>query len=300
MLEIAILGGSGSGKTQISLELARQYDCVILSLDSLSVYKEINIASAKPSIKERGNIPHFGIDILEPSQSHNVQIFIQEYKKAKDFCKRNKQNLLIVGGTSFYLKSLLNGISPLPKATKERENIIQEKIQNLSLEQNYSLLQNIDEHYAHSIKPNDSYRIHKALFIYFLTTLSPSIYFKQNPPKPILEHCEIFEILLEKEILLKNVSLRTQKMLENGIIQEAKNLIQKYGKNHSWARSIGIKECLDFLDKKISESHLRELIITHTMQLTKRQRTFNKTQFKEHLRENKEGIFEEISKLLAT
>lgn len=87
---IAILGGSGSGKTALALDIASSYDCAILSLDSLSIYQEINIASAKPSLKERKGIPHFGIDVLRPDESQNVYNFIQEYYRAKIFCESNK------------------------------------------------------------------------------------------------------------------------------------------------------------------------------------------------------------------
>lgn len=276
---LAILGGSGSGKTALSLEIAKKFSCSILSLDSLSIYKEINIASAKPSVKERGEITHFGIDVLLPSQAQNVQNFIAEFKKAKEFCNKHNQPLLIVGGSSFYLKTLLNGISALPK----HKSTTQEKIQNLGdLTSQYAFLQKIDSNFANSLKPQDSYRIARALEIYFDTDCIPSVYFRENPPKPILRECEIFEIVLDREILRERIAYRTKTMLEQGLIVEVKNLIEHYGQAHQWAKSIGIKEVLAYQKGLLSLQELEEQITIHTAQLAKRQRTFNKTQFAPH------------------
>lgn len=276
---LSILGSSGSGKTALSLELARRFSCVILSLDSLSIYKEINIASAKPSLKERGEIVHFGIDVLSPNQKQNVQNFITEFESAREFCTQNNRPLLIVGGSSFYLKVLLNGISVLPK----RKSSTQEKIKNLgNIEQKYAFLQKIDSAFANSIKPQDSYRISRALEIFFDANCIPSLYFIENPPIPILNNCSIFEIVLDKEYLRKRIALRTKAMLEQGLIAEVENLVENYGEMCQWAKSIGIKEVLDYKKGKFNLQELETQIATHTAQLAKRQRTFNKTQFAEH------------------
>ena len=272
---IAILGGSGSGKSALSLEIAREFPCAILSLDSLSIYQEINIASAKPSALERGEIAHFGIDILRPDETQNVQNFITQFYKAKEFCEQNALHLCIVGGSGFYLKTLLNGISNLPT----RRDSTPTKIQNLGdLKSQFAFLSRLDSAYANMLKPQDTYRITRALEIYFDTDTIPSVYFKENPPKPILQNCEIFEILLDREILRKRISERTKMMLQNGLLQEVESLIAKYGTQHQWAKSIGIKEVLECKDI----TQLESLITTHTAQLAKRQRTFNKTQFPPH------------------
>lgn len=292
---IAILGGSGSGKTALSLELAGRYDSVILSLDSLSIYKEINIASAKPSVLERGEILHFGIDILSPSVPQNVQNFIAEFLKAKDYCAIYQKNLLIVGGSGFYLKALLNGLSKLPK----RDENVALAIQKIGdLEAQYAFLSRIDDVYAKALKPKDIYRITRALEIYFLTQEIPSVYFAKNPPKPFLMDCEIFEILLPREILHQRIAERTQQMLKRGLIAEVEFLTEKYGIAQQWARSIGIKEVLEYKAQNFDIKTLESLIATHTAQLAKRQRTFNKTQFKEHFCGDYLQVFEEIKKCL--
>ncbi len=290
---IALIGGSGSGKTALSISLAKKLNCVILSLDSLSVYKEINIASAKPSKKERDGILHFGIDILSPQEPQNVQNFIDEFLRAKTHCKENAKNLLIVGGSGFYLKTLLNGISNLPEINKQKLESSLNKF--ATTQEKFAFLSRIDASFAATLAPTDSYRITKALEIYFSTNKIPSLYFKENPPTPILQNCPIFEILLPREILRERIRRRTLQMLENGLISEVQSLKEKYGLNHQWAKSIGIKETLAFLSGEIpTKDNLSELITIHTAQLTKRQRTFNKTQFPPHFCGNVPEVEKEI------
>ncbi|MDE5602714.1 MAG: tRNA (adenosine(37)-N6)-dimethylallyltransferase MiaA [Helicobacter sp.] len=289
MREIAILGASGSGKTELSLKLANKLNAIILSLDSLSVYQQIDIASAKPSQEQRGEIPHFGIDILSPKESHNAQIFIQEHQKAKTYAKNHQKNLLIVGGTSFYLKILLEGLSIFPKLTQKEKLAIQQKIDMFpTQESRFTYLKSLDN--TTKIHPNDTYRTNKALEIYFSTSLTPTQYFHKNPPIPLLKNCEIYEILLSQEELQRRITKRTHLMLQKGLIEEVTNLFHCFGNSYQWSKSIGIKEVGQFLQGKFSKEVLEYLITTHTLQLAKRQKTFNKTQFQNHFCGNAQEI----------
>ncbi len=271
MKEIAIIGSTASGKTGLSLEIAHKTNSIILSLDSLSVYKEIDVASAKPSKKERGDIIHFGIDEVHPNEEFDVIQFISCYKKAKGFAQNNNKNLIIVGGTGFYLKSLIEGISTGVNFKVKLDSNVGEI---------YDLLYSLDKDYMSKIKRNDKYRIEKAYAIYKKTNLTPSTYFKENPKVPIAKDLQLFEIIWEKEELKKRIYKRTSMMMNEGIIDEVVYLEKKYTRKPNSMSSIGILETLEFLDGKIDKRQLEEKIASNTIKLAKRQNTFNKGQFK--------------------
>jgi len=276
--EIAIIAPTASGKTDLSIELAHETNSIILSLDSLAVYKQIDIASAKPTIKERDGIVHFGIDEIYPNEDFDVVEFIECYKRASSFAKENEKNLIIVGGTGFYLKGMIDGISKAPKITPEI--LVQVEIELKDLDKAYKMLEKLDSLHMKKIEKNDRYRLQKALEIYLASNLTPTQYFEKNKPKPILKDIKIFQIETEVEFLRKRIALRTKKMLQNGIIDEVIMLEKLYTRAPKSMKSIGILETLDYLDGKIDKSRLEELISTHTAQLAKRQRTFNRSQFK--------------------
>ena len=270
MKEIAIIGSTASGKTALSLEIANKTNSIILSLDSLCVYKEIEIASAKPTLKERGNIIHFGIDEVYPNEEFDVIKFIELYKKAKDYAKKNDKNLIIVGGTGFYLKALIDGLSKGIE-TKIKLDIPQQDA--------YDLLYEIDKEYMQKIEKNDRYRIEKAYSIYKQTGLSPTSYFEQNPKIALAKDLKIFEILWDKEELKNRISQRTKIMINSGLIDEVIFLEKKYTRSPNCMASIGILETLEYLDGKLSKQELEEKISVNTAKLAKRQNTFNKGQF---------------------
>ena len=239
--QLAIIGATASGKTSISIKLAQKMDGYILSLDSLSIYKEIDIASAKPTIKEREGIKHFGIDEVYPNEPFNVNLFIKIYKKAYNEALNNNKNLIIVGGSSFYLKSLINGLSPLPEISQDTILKTTKAIKELS--QAYNMLYSIDIDYMKNINPNDKYRIEKALNIYYETNLTPSEYFKKNPIKPIIkDNIPIYEVEIDRDILRKKISKRTINMIQMGLIDEVIYLKKKYSREINPMKSIGIKE----------------------------------------------------------
>ncbi len=290
--EIAIVAPTASGKTALSINLAHKTNSIILSLDSLSVYKEIDIASAKPSLKEREGIVHFGIDKIFPNEIFDVVEFIDEYKKAREYAIQNSKNLIIVGGTSFYLKSMIDGLSPCPKLTDSTKKIVKQKM--LDLPKVYADLVLKDNLYMNNISSNDKYRIEKALEIYIQTGLIPSVYFEQNKPVPIIKDINIFEIDTDVNELRKRIKLRTNLMIKDGIIDEVILLEKKYSRKPNCMNSIGINETLDYLDGKIDKKQLEEQIFVHTAQLAKRQRTFNKSQFIGINKENLKKIEKKI------
>jgi len=270
MKEIAIIGSTASGKTNLSLEIANKTNSIILSLDSLSVYKQIDVASAKPTKEERGDIIHFGIDEVLPNEEFDVIQFINCYKKAKEFAKKNNKNLIIVGGTGFYLKSLIEGISTGVDFKVKLDSNVGEI---------YDLLYSLDKEYMSKIQRNDKYRIEKAYAIYKKTDLTPSVYFKENPKIPIAKDLKLFEILWDKEELKKRIFQRTTQMINDGIIDEVIFLEKKYTRKPNSMSSIGILETLEFLDGKLNKTQLEEKIAQNTIKLAKRQNTFNKGQF---------------------
>ena len=270
MKELAIIGTTASGKTALSLEIANKTNSIILSLDSLCVYKEIDIASAKPTKIERGDIVHFGIDEVFPNEKFDVIEFLNLYKNAKEYAEKNMKNLIIVGGTGFYLKALVDGISD---GLKENTNL------DMSLNDTYNLLYSLDKDYMQKIEPNDKYRVEKAYSIYKQSGLTPSEYFLKNPKIALSPNLPIFEILWEKDELINRISLRTKQMIKSGLIDETIYLEKKYTRAPNCMSSIGIVETLEYLDGKISKQELEDKIIQNSLKLAKRQNTFNKGQF---------------------
>ncbi len=250
-------------------------DAEIFSLDSLSIYKDINIASAKPSLKERKNIKHYALDHLNIDEKNNAQLFKTLLEDAMRVS--SKEILLIVGGSSFYLKSILEGLSDTPKISGEEVVKIEREISALA--DPYAFLKSIDPTIAFKIHPNDTYRIHKALEIFYSTHTPPSEYFKTNPKKPFEHAVSLFALSIEKGALHNNIKQRTKNMLHSGLIEEIKALYAKYHKDSQPFKAIGVKESVLFLEKRLTLKELEETIISNTMKLAKRQNTFNKTQF---------------------
>lgn len=262
--EFALIGTTASGKSEIANALAREFGALVLSLDSLCVYKEINIASAKPDFKVLDEIGYFGVNLLSVADKFNVALFFDEYKRAKDRALTLNKPLIIVGGTSFYLKALMSGLST-------RVVDIDTAPSNDEI---YTLMSEVDKNAK--ISHGDTYRLRKWISIYEQTGEIPSEFLKKSLQEPLIKKLTIYELVVDKENLRQRVEKRTQNMLKMGLIDEARTLFAKFEDKLKPLNSIGLKECKLFLQGKISRAELETLINTHTMQLAKRQRTFNK------------------------
>ncbi len=288
MKEIALLGATASGKSALAIEIAKEVNANILSLDSLSIYKEVDIVSAKPSLGEREGVKHFGIDVLYLNEYFSVSTFFKLYKDAKKSSIKEGKNLIIVGGTSFYLKSMLDGLSPKISPSNQTLNKIKNRLQNL--DDAYLFILNNDATYANKISSKDSYRIQKWYEIYFEIGLSATDFFEKNRKEPLISNINIFDIEVDRDVLRDRIAKRTSRMIEEGLIDEIFYLEKKYTRLPNPMKAIGIVETLDYLDGKIDLKSLNSLITTHTIQLSKRQETFNKSKFPSRNKKIKEDL----------
>jgi tRNA dimethylallyltransferase len=297
MRQIALIGATATGKSALALKLALRYGGLILSLDSLALYREIDIASAKPDREELAAVPHYGIDLITPDEPFDVIRFLELYREVSHLARTQQRPLFIVGGSSFYLKMLLEGISPLPpigpEVREETDTMLSEP------ERAYAYLQEKAPHYAATLSAGDRYRLEKGLLILLQTGQDPRDYFRAHPPKPVIaDPLPLFEILRPREELRHRIRLRTERMLERGLVDEVADLESRYGRAPQPMKAIGIREVLAWFDGSWDFSTMREKIITHTARLAKRQRTFNEGQFDRVVRGDASFLEEEIEKVL--
>ncbi len=294
MKEIALLGPTASGKSALAVEIARRVGANILSLDSLAIYKETDIVSAKPTPEERGGIRHFGIDVLEIDDYFSAATFFDLYHEAKKASMAEGKHLIIVGGTGFYLKSLMEGLSP--KVTPSSETLQRIAQQMRDLPEAYALIRHHDSTYADKISPNDRYRIQKWLEIFYESGMDATTFFAQNRRAPVIPEIPVFEIAVDRDLLRKRIAQRTEAMIADGLVEEVFALERKYGRKPNPMKAIGIHETLMYLDGKLGLDALAEAITTHTAQLAKRQETFNTSQFSQRIKLLKDDLTNYISK----
>lgn len=286
--QFCIIGTTASGKTDLALQIAREFNGIILSLDSLSIYRYIDIASAKPSKDDLKSVKHFGIDLINPDENFSVGRFFEIYKQARDYAKKQNKILIITGGSGFYLKAMMSGLTPdVPKYdTPDNAKI-------------YELITQIDPEFKAKFSQNDTYRLQKWFCIYKFSNQKPSLWIKNNTQEPILKEIPIFEILWDVKTIRERIEIRTKNMLKNGLLDEAKWLFKRYDSDLKPLKSIGLKECGEFFSGKISsQNELETLIFTHTAQLAKRQRTFNRSAFLEKISGDLNFINDEVRKFL--
>ncbi len=295
MKEIALIGPTASGKSSLAIELAEEFNAFILSLDSLSVYKEVNIASAKPSLEDRKRVVHFGIDEVRPDEHFNVSLFFKLYENAKERSKKEGKNLIIVGGTSFYLKAMIEGLSPVLSVSSENFRKIKEILRNP--QKAFSFIEEKDPEFARRITKRDVYRMGRWYEIYFESGLIATRYFSLYEKKPVVKSIPIFCIDMNREVLRDRIKKRTAVMIKEGIVDETFNIERKYSRIVKPLKAIGPKECLEYLDGKLTLRELEEKIFFNTAKLAKRQITFNKTQFKKVVYADLKKIREDVKKI---
>lgn len=274
---LVVCGPTGSGKTKLSIDLAKAFDGEIISADSVAIYKGLNIGSAKPTEKERSEVVHHMIDVVSPTEEFSVAEYKELSRKIlSDVIKRGKTPV-ICGGTGYYIDALLYDFSygNCPKNEKFRlecEKIIEEQ-GVLSL---HERLRSVDKETADILHPNDVMRIVRALEIYETTGKKKSeITDKKTPVVPFFA----FSYDYEREVLYERIEKRVDKMFADGLIDEVNGLLDSgVTADMQSMQAIGYKEVVSGLNEKLSEEQIKETVKRNTRRYAKRQITwFKKT-----------------------
>ena len=263
---IVICGATATGKSGLALEIAQRLNSLIISADSRQVYREFDIGTAKPTIKERKLIPHHLIDICHPTDT----LTLADYQdQAQQFINSHSTNPpLLVGGTGLYIKSITKGLK-IPRVSPEPQ--LRSQLESYSQAERYNFLRQIDILASEKIHPNDEIRTIRALEVYYVTGKPISEQQGENTP-----NYSIYQIGLDcsTEEIKQRIIHRTSKMIEQGLVKEVETLINKYGSELPLLNTLGYAEIKQYLAGDISLTEAEELINLHTRQFAKRQKTW--------------------------
>ncbi len=301
--KVIVIGGpTASGKTALSIFLAKKINGEIISADSMQIYKDMNIGTAKPTVEEMDGIKHYLIDCVSPSVRYSVADFKKDATNAIEDILEKGKNPIIVGGTGLYIDSLIYGIdyNEMQVDLEYRaylENLAEEK----GLEYLYDLAKNIDEQAMSKISVNDKKRICRVLEVYKSTGKTKTELEKESRQKDVKYDFKVFAIDMERQILYDRINKRVDLMIEAGLIDEVNDLIKKYPDMPTAMQGLGYKEVVQYFEKKCTKEEMIEKIKQESRRYAKRQLTWfrrNKNivwlDAKKSLDENTKIILEEI------
>ena len=273
---IVIVGPTASGKTALSIELAKQIKGEIVSCDSMQIYKDMNIGSAKPSLEEMQGIKHYMIDIVEPDKRFSVAEYKKQAEQAIEEILSKGKMPIVIGGTGLYADSLIYGIEyPEIEFDKnyrnELENIANSKEGLLNL---YEKAKEIDSKAIEKISPNDKKRILRILEIYHSTGKTKTELEAESRKNEVKYDYRVFVINMDRQILYNRINKRVEIMIENGLIEEVKNLLDKYKEFPTAMQGLGYKEVVEYLNGYLTKDEMIEKIKQETRRYAKRQLTW--------------------------
>ena len=264
---IVICGPTASGKTALSIELAKQINGEIVSCDSMQIYKDMNIGTAKPTEEEQKGIKHYLIDFVSPDERYSVADYKQDAKKAiKEILKKGKVPI-VVGGTGLYIDSLIYEI----------------EYPNIEFDEKYRKKLEIDPEAIKKISENDKKRILRILEIYHATGKNKTEQEKESRKNEVEYEYKIYALKWDRQELYERINKRVDIMIEQGLIDEVKKIYQKYQSFPTAMQGLGYKEVVEYLEGKISKDDMIEKIKQETRRYAKRQLTW--------FRKNKQTIW---------
>ena len=271
---VVICGPTASGKTALSVELAKQIDGEIVSADSMQIYKDMNIGTAKPTKEEMQGIEHHLIDYILPDERYSVADFKKDAKTAiRNIIKKGKTPI-VVGGTGLYVDSLIYEIEyPEIEFDEEYRKQLEDEVQKEGLEKLYEKAVSIDKEAMKKISQNDKKRILRVLEIFHATGKTKTQQEKESRKEPEFDYC-VYAINWEREELYNRINKRVDIMIKNGLIEEVKQILNKYKKFPTAMQGLGYKEVVEYLEDKITKEEMIEKIKQETRRYAKRQLTW--------------------------
>ena len=282
---IVIVGPTASGKTALSIELAKKINGEIVSCDSMQIYKDMNIGSAKPTSEEMQGIKHYLIDVVRPDERFSVAEYKRQAEEGIEKIISKGKIPIVIGGTGLYADSLIYGIEyPEIKYDEEYRNALEQKAKTKEgLKELYNKAKEIDEEAIGKISENDKKRIIRILEIYHQTQKTKTELEIESRKNDVKYDYKVFAINMDRNILYERINKRVDLMIENGLINEVKFLLEKYSSFPTAMQGLGYKEVVQYLNNELTKEEMIDKIKQETRRYAKRQLTW--------FRKNKETIW---------
>jgi tRNA dimethylallyltransferase len=270
---VYLTGPTASGKSRIGVELAKLLGAEVVALDSMTLYRGMDIGTAKPAIEERGGIPHHLLDVLDPSEGSSVAWYLEQARRVVEEIRSRGRRALFVGGTPLYLKALLRGLFVGPAADQEvRDRLMAEAIDvgGTSL---HERLSRIDPAAASRIHPNDQRRLVRAMEVHELTG-RPLSEFQTQHENRVLGVPAVY-LRVPRPSLHERIDRRTESMFLGGLVEETRRLLERERPLHPVpAQAAGYRESIGLLAGKCDQPTAIHRTQARTRQLAKRQETW--------------------------
>jgi len=275
---ILVLGVTASGKARLGFELAKMLDGEIVSVDSMKVYRRMDIGTAKPSREVRAQVPYHLIDVVEPSESFSVGLYVEQALAAIEDIRQRGKTVVAVGGTALYIKALLYGLFEGPGSDEPTRTELRARAEREGLDRLHEELRGIDPEAAGRISRNDAKRIIRALEVHRLTGRPISSFQKQFDAEQPRHDWTILGLRREKTEESRRMNARVKRMIEQGLVEEVRSLLAEEKPLSQQARcAIGYAEIIEHLEGRMSLEDAVEEIKKNTRRLAKGQRTWFKT-----------------------
>lgn len=281
---VYVIGGpTASGKSKLAVELAKKVNGEIISADSMQIYKEMNIGTAKVNKEEMQGVQHYLVDFVSPDERYSVSNFKKDAEKAIEEILEKGKTPIVVGGTGLYIDSLIYGIE---FQNEEVDLEYREKLNKIAdekgLESLYKKAQEIDPEAMKKISINDRKRIIRVLEIYHKTGKTKTEQELQSRKNEVKYEYKVFAITMDREKLYERIEKRIDFMIEQGLIEEIKQILEKYHTFPTAMQGLGYKEVVEYLEGSCTKEEMIEKIKKETRHYAKRQLTW--------FRKNKETI----------
>ena len=271
---LVIIGPTAVGKTKLSIEMAKRYNGEIISGDSMQIYRGMDIGTAKITMNEMGGIPHYLIDIKEPSENFSVAEFQHLVRdRISEIAKKGKLPI-IVGGTGLYIQSVIYDyqFSDVPGDESFRL-MLEERAKEIGNEALYKELLAVDQESAAQIHPNNVRRVIRALEIYHLTGKTMKD-IQSTQQRDLLFNTALVGLTMERENLYSRINTRVDLMMNEGLVAEVKSLYQQGLRDCQSIQAIGYKEIYDYLDDRVTLDEAVENLKQNSRRYAKRQLTW--------------------------
>ena len=281
---IFIVGPTSVGKTKLSVDIAKDFSGEIISCDSMQIYKEMDIGTAKTTKEEMQGIKHYMLDIISPEERYSVADYKKEAKNAiREILKKGKTPI-VVGGTGLYVDSLIYEIEyPNIEFDEEYRKKLEIQVEKEGLENLYEQAKKIDPEAIKKISQNDKKRIIRILEIYHATGYNKTEQERKSREKEPEFDYKVYGLNMPREKLYKRIDLRVDIMIKQGLIEEVEKIYKKYSKFPTAMQGLGYKEVVEYLNNNLTKEEMIEKIKQETRRYAKRQMTW--------FRKNKQTIW---------